>query len=268
MRIAHRIFHVCWVPCCAVALLVQTRTMHHEPPLSGWVDGFVFGGTLFGYHFNHTYGYYRAAAILAGLFAGICFLMAWKSAPHPTGWFFAGTMPFLFWLGYYGFTRNGKLGFRNLPRAKPLVVALTWAWVTVLLPLPAEPNASWFFLWLGRALFILALALGYDLVDTAYDQRHGLVTWTGRLGEKGALSLINRSLFLSGLCAVVHVGDGIPGISELFAQLISLVIGAWWLPFLLRKKTWEPWHKVLIDALMVLQVALVVLSQGGLILQP
>ena len=263
MRIVHRIFHVCWVPLCAVAMLIQTRTIFHLPPLSGWVDGFVFGGTLFGYHFNHTYGYYRAAAFLAGLFSCVCFVFAWKSALHPTSFLFAGTTPLLFWLAYYGGTRSGNSGFRNMPKAKPLVVALAWTWVTFLLPMP--PTGC-FFLCLGRFFFMLVLALGYDLVDTAYDHRHGLVTWAGNLGDKRAFSLINRCLLLSGLCAVANFGNGNVGFFELLALLFSLALSAWWLPLLLRKKTWEPWHKVLIDGLMILQVLLVVLSQGGLIL--
>lgn len=67
------IFGLFWIGGCALALMFQTRLMFHLPVSPSWLDGFVFGNTVFGYHFAHRQEGYRAAAWLLGGLGGLCF---------------------------------------------------------------------------------------------------------------------------------------------------------------------------------------------------
>lgn len=261
MTIPQRLFNICWIPFCALAMLTQTRVLLNIPPSFGWLDGFVFGATVFGYHFNHTHGYYRLGVSFAGFLGGICFLLAAFAAPDAVALGITVAVPLLFWWAYYGLTRTGETGLRALPLAKPVIIALTWAWVTVLLPMPVDRWSELIFMFFGRASFLFVLALGYDLVDTDYDRLHGLTTLTGTLGVDGSFVLIYSSLAFSGACFLANFNAGVFSFTVLLALLFSLGFTAVWLPFLIRERAWERWQKVLIDGVMVLQCVLVVLSR-------
>lgn len=249
-------FHLFWIACCSVSLLAQTRLLLGMPLELGWLDGFVFGGTVFGYHFTHPNQRFRIMAWGMGLLGGLCFLMI---QPKTFGAHWIVLAPVLFWLAYYGFQKPGNTGLRGHPIAKPLTIALSWAWVTVFLPTPPEQWTDLFFLFSGRAAFIFALALAYDLSDTAYDQRHGLKTLAGKLGTERTFALIYKSLLASGICVGINAYLGIYGISAALALLVSLVWSGLWLRYIWQQKAWEDWQKPLIDGLMVLQFLLVLL---------
>lgn len=263
MRMLRYLFNLFWIPCCALAMLAQTRALLDMPLKPGWMDVFVFGATLFGYHFNHAYGYYRLGVTFAGLFGAIAFVMVLLDAPAPLEWALTCIVPLLFWLAYYGVNRTGKTGLRSLPLAKPLAIGLAWAWVGVLLPLPAQQWPGLFFMFLGRAAFLFVLALGYDLADLDYDRRHGLRTLVGQLGVGRSFTLIYSGLAFGAICVLINYYLDILSVPSLAALFFSLLFSAWWLHFLLRKVSWVSWQKVLIDGLMVLQCMLVVLSQIG-----
>lgn len=254
MSLFRSIFQFFWIACCAVSMMVQTRLLLGFSSELDWLDGFVFGGTIFGYHFTNPNRYYRLLAWWMGVLAGICFLMA---TPVNFGVHWIGLSPVILWLAYYGFQKPGNKGLRGHTLAKPLTIALTWAWVTVLLPTPLEQWPELLFLLPGRTAFIFALALAYDLSDAAYDKSHGLTTLAGQLGNKGTLNLINSSLAFSGLCVGTNVIFHIYDYANGAALMISLIISAAWLRYMLQKKHWETWHKPLIDGLMVLQFLLV-----------
>ncbi len=253
------IFRLFWVACCAVALVMQTRLLLGLPLQPGWLDGFVFGGTVFGYHWTHPDKRYRLLAWGFGLLGGICFLIPLLDNPQEIRVHSISLAPVLFWLAYYGFQWPGKAGLRNILVAKPITVALTWAWVTVLLPTPYTQWSGLLYLLLGRAAFIFSLALAYDLSDEAYDQRHGLKTLTGRLGFEKSFVLINGSFALAALCVWANVVYDVYDIHLAAGLFISLLVCAVVLRFLLQKPSWESLQKPLIDALMVLQLLLVLL---------
>ncbi|MBC7775763.1 MAG: hypothetical protein H7246_10025 [Phycisphaerae bacterium] len=250
-------FQTFWIACCALSLMAQTRLLLGIPLTLGWLDGFVFGGTLFGYYCTHPNRWYRNVAWAAGFLGGICFLIPLVAAPEQIGAQLIVLTPVLFWLAYYGFQRPGNAGLRSRLLAKPLTIALTWAWVTVLLPTPFAEWPMLLFLLLGRAAFIFALALAYDLCDADYDLRHGLRTMTGALGFEKSIALIYKSLAFAGVCICVNLYFNIYDFPNGAGLAVSLGFSTWWLQYLLQKKDWESWQKPLIDGLMALQFLLV-----------
>lgn len=240
---------------CAVALLTQTLMLLGKPITIGFLQGFVFGGAVFGYHCTQPVRWVRNMAWAAGFVGAGCFLM-WTMAG---GQVWAALVPVLFWLAYYGFQRPGNQGLRTKLLAKPITVALAWAWVTVLLPLDYTDwrQALWMF-W-ERSAFVFALALAYDVSDEVYDRQFQLTTLAHRLPGKSIFLLINLGFGLSGVFICLGVISGIyqPGIAV--TLLLSLLFSSWWVRFLLKQHALQSWHKVLIDGLMLLQSALVLL---------
>lgn len=260
MRFILPFFQLFWVAFCALSLMAQTRLLLDQPLTPGWMDGFVFGGTVFGYHCTHPKRWFRSLAWGAGFLGGLCFLMPLFDSPASIGGQLMALTPVFFWLAYYGFQRPGNAGLRGRPFAKPLTIALTWAWVTVLLPTTVDQWPSLLFLVLGRAAFIFALALAYDLSDAEYDLRHGLSTLTRQLGFERSFELIYKSLALAGLCLGANLYFHIYELPKGLGLLVSLGLSAWWLRFLLQQKSWQAWQKPLIDGLMVLQFLLVMFA--------
>lgn len=259
MNLIRPFFQLFWVAFCALSLIAQTRLLLGQSTALGWMDGFVFGGTVFGYYCTHPKVLYRKIAWGAGFIGGICFLMPLIDSPRSFWGQLVGLVPIVFWLAYYGFKKPGNSGLRSQFLAKPLTIALTWAWVTVLLPtLPTQwPNLC--FLLLGRAAFIFALALAYDLCDSDYDHRIGLKTLTRKLGFERSFVLIYTSLALAGLCVGVNLYLQIYEFPKALGLFISLGFSVWWLRYLLQEKAWVAVQKPLIDGLMVLQFLLVLL---------
>lgn len=247
-------------------MLSQTRFVLGLPLAPGLLDGYVLGSTVFAYGFTHSDRRLKTASWLAGLFGGACYAVsAWAllSAPAqhiPEYWPLAALLPLLLWLLYYGLQRPGTAGLRGVPAAKPVVVGLTWAIVTVLLPLPEEHWSEASIMFSGRTLFIFALALAYDLSDLAYDRRHGLATLAGKIGAKGTFRLMDTALALAFLCYCTNFFLHVFPLYATAALIASLVFSAWWLRFLLRKSFSTGRQKLLIDALMPLQLLLIWLA--------
>ncbi|MDX1911485.1 MAG: UbiA family prenyltransferase [Saprospiraceae bacterium] len=246
-----------WVAACAVSLLAQTRCLLELPLMPGWIDGFVFGGTVFGYHCTHPDGRLRRIAWLFGLSGALSLLGYYFSAQSHTEAFVVIALSALCWLGYYGFQRPGNQGLRARPLAKPVVVAITWAFVTVLLPAPTSVWPMLGGVLLGRSGFVFALALAYDLHDLSYDQKHGLPTLAGRLGEKRTFSLIYAALFLSVIAVAFNLYLKVYSTGAALGLWLSLFACALLLPRFFQKKAFSPWRKTLIDALMPFQFLLV-----------
>ena len=132
---------------------------------------------------------------------------------------------------------------RNLPLLKVFLIALVWAAVTVLLPYWSEallPAGFPWLLFLRRFLFVLALALLFDIRDLPSDARAGVLTLPVALGiskarlvSYGALGLFCAlapvqlplclwlPLFVSGLAAAGVTAAAQPGRSDYFYSLLA-----------------------------------------------
>ncbi len=239
-----------WIGLCALAMLEQTCLLFGLPPASGYLAGFVFGGSVFAYHFTQPDPRRRVLAWGLALVAAGCF---WQM-PVLARW--VALVPLGVWGVYYGFRRPGTAGLRAHPVLKPLAVTLAWVWVTVLLPLEARQWGAAAVLFAGRSAFIFALALAYDLVDRDYDRRQGLDTLALRCGERGTLRLIGWALILSGACILLNFWLHHYAFATTFGLLLSLAFSAGILRSILRHAG-PAQQKYWIDGLMIAQFGLV-----------
>lgn len=257
-----------WIGICALSMLAQTRLLLDMSLRIDWLDGFVMGSVLFAYNFTHHDRPRKVIAWLAGLVGILCFIAPFLSdyvfrPVHSISsirmfyWQAAAVFPAILWLFYYGLKRPGNAGLRSIPVAKPLVVALAWGWVTVMLPVPPEYWSGVAGVLIGRTAFIFALALAYDLADLNYDRRHGLTTMAGNLGFHKTFRLIFSALLLAAVCSYVNFFLQIYGGNVAFVLFVSLAISMYWIRILLHKTAWQGWQKLLIDALMPLQFLMV-----------
>ena len=249
-RFASCFFQLWWIAACALAMVWQTRLLVSEVAPNPWFDGFVFGATVFGYNFAAPAAR-RWPAWALGLGAGYCFTQL------PLAQQLAALLPASIWIAYYGLHRPEANGLRRYPVLKPLAVALAWAWVTVWLPLPLSAWTAAVGLFVGRAAFIFALALAYDLCDRHYDRSKGLDTLVLQLGVGRSLRLIDAALLLAAGAIPANVLAGRYGAAAALALGLSLLFSRWTIRQLARRPEWGNWRKVLIDSLMLLQLALV-----------
>jgi len=245
---------ICWIGCCAVAMLGATRLLTREAVPVGWLDVFVFSATVFGYYFNTPARNRQWFVWSLGLPAFFSYFQLDFTVK------LAALLPALILASYYGWQRPGNAGLRRLLLVKPHAIAFAWSWVTVVLPLvPAHWDQA-AFLFAGRAGFIFALALAYDLHDRAFDLEHGLATLANQQ------NLVQTMRMFDGALAVAAVFAGldyyIAGVSfaATCARWVSLAASAVLVRYFLKNARLEPWRKMLIDGLMVLQWALIALA--------
>lgn len=246
-------FQLFWIGACALAMLWQTDLLLADTAPSIWLAGFVFGGTIFGYNFTASRRLRRVAWGI-GLMSAWCF---WHlSFAQQTG----AVIPVLIWLFYYDIRHPERAGLRKYPALKPIAIAVAWAWVTVLLPIPIHHWAHAAALFLGRAAFIFALALAYDLCDRVYDRRQGFVTLVLQIGPRNTFRLIDAALLLSAVCCFLNYAMGFYSVVSTLALSISLIISRPAIRTWVATVAWGDWRKVAIDGLMVLQMILVWIS--------
>jgi len=250
-----RFFKLTFIGICAISFLMQTRLLLGLSASPGFLDGLVFGGAIFGYHFTHPIRHLRATAWAAGVLGAVCGVF-WA---YNGGTVLGITIPVLLWMAYYGFQWPGNAGLRSRLWAKPLTVALAWAWITVFLPLPVAQWSGELVMFLERGAFVFALAIAYDVSDITYDRALKLSTLAQRLDGKGTFLLIYIALAVSGIFVSVAYTTGAYNLKTTFLLLFSLVFSGWWLRYLLQNNRLPPWQKILIDALVLLQGALVLL---------
>lgn len=249
-----------WTAVCAVAMMAQTRILIGEPGRSDLLTAFVLTSTLFAYNFVSRVRWQRWAAWASGIAAGWIFF--WLPPTVQAGVVASGVL----WALYYGLQRPGNAGLRARPLLKPFAVSASWAWVTVMLPV-LNSELAWSDIWgktawmfAGRAAFIFALALAYDLHDLDYDRQRGLDTLARRLDFGNTFWLIHMVLTLSAGCVAANFFLKNYPSNMTAALLLSLVLSAAGLRVLFRKSERTAWRKVWIDATMVGQFLLLAVA--------
>jgi 4-hydroxybenzoate polyprenyltransferase len=116
---------------------------------------------------------------------------------------------------------------RSVPLLKVFLIALVWSAVTVLFPLAdtgvaIETNAV-LLLWLRRFLFILALALLFDIRDYTYDRNTRTLTFPGLIGE-GYTRLLSLVLLGLYLLLAFYMEEGRVLISLISSVLVAALI--------------------------------------------
>ncbi|PKV67414.1 UbiA prenyltransferase family protein [Pontibacter ramchanderi] len=116
--------------------------------------------------------------------------------------------------------------FRSIPLLKVFLIALVWSAVTVLFPLidaAVTLDSSVMLIWLRRFLFILALALLFDIRDYTYDRHTRTLTFPGLLGEHYT-RFLSLGLLLLYLLLVLLTEEGEILIGLLSASLVAGLI--------------------------------------------
>ncbi|PVY39903.1 UbiA prenyltransferase family protein [Pontibacter virosus] len=122
--------------------------------------------------------------------------------------------------------RNRLKPFRSVPLLKVFLIALVWSAVTVLFPLidaSVALDSPVMLIWLRRFLFILALALLFDIRDYTYDRHTRTLTFPGLLGENYT-RFLSLGLLVLYLLLVLLTEEGEVLIGLLSAALVAGLI--------------------------------------------
>jgi hypothetical protein len=231
-----------FISICAFGLTVETYLltgMEVSLPMAG----FVFLATLFTYNISSVqrtwrgwrsgdalqpWGirYQRQLTLLALLSLGGALTLFFVYGLRVNLWFVlvlalisvGYTVPLFF---------PGVKPLRSVPLLKVFLIALVWSAVTVLFPLvdagAAIGSAPVLLLWLRRFLFILALALLFDIRDYTYDRRTRTLTFPGLLGE-GYTRLLSLGILLLYLVLTVWMEEGRVLLGLLSGTLVAALI--------------------------------------------
>ncbi len=125
-------------------------------------------------------------------------------------------------------TRGQRL--RDLAYIKIFLIAIIWAWVTIIVPFSYSKHPLWLvlILFVERALFVFAITLPFDVRDQQIDKNNEVPTLIHKLGEKQSYRLAFACLFLSTiLLCLLYLGGQISLIylsSLLASYLITYII--------------------------------------------
>ena len=211
-----------WIALGSLMLLFQTTLIYQQKIYFDALSGFVFSGTLFLYALHRIVGiskshayfqlerytvitrYKRHIQIYAALgatIATICFFLL----NRPTQ--LAIIVPGLLSLGYVLPVLGNKKRLRDLDNIKIFLVAIVWAWITVLLPAIAYdlvPRQGVFLSFIERCLFVFAITLPFDIRDLKVDAESAVATLPARWGvpqtKKVAIGLVLIALGINIYC--------------------------------------------------------------------
>ena len=164
------------------------------------------------------------------------------------------------------FKRHGRQleGLRRNLFLKNIILSLTWATSTVLLPIVLynfQPiTGEVVFMFARRFFFIYSLAVIYDLRDVEADTRVGMETIAVKFGEKltQQLSLVSLLLFV-----IFTVTDPFLAHPEMRPHAIALLLSAFGAALVILNTHYilnKSYYSLVVDAAMVLQFLLVLLS--------
>ena len=157
------------------------------------------------------------------------------------------------------FSLNGKkIGLRNIPGLKLILIGLVWALSSVLLPIIelkhthqidiSAYNTS--ILVLKRFLFIVAITIPFDIRDMFQDKVYGLKTIATVLGEKKALLACQLMLFSYLILLFLFRDNGFS--ADFFALSTTIILSGW----LIFKSKWERneyYYFLYLDGTLILQ---------------
>lgn len=195
-------------------------------------------------------------AVIAGLGTAWCFFQM------PFRVQVAAVLPSFFSLAYVLPFFGKQRRLRDFNQIKIYLVALVWAWVTVVLPIveaEIDFNTSHVLMYFERTLFVFAITLPFDIRDLNVDRHSKVSTIPAKIGVKKSNYL---GLILLGLgLALVLINTYLGFYSS--AICISLLISFISTGFLVRLSSpdrHDYFYSGLMDGTMVLQGALVCIT--------
>jgi len=211
-----------WIALGSLSLLWQTTLIYQERFYFDALTGFVFFGTLFLYALHRIVGISKSHAYfqlerysvitvhkrhiewyagIGALMATVCFFFLNRSTQ------LALIIPGIISLGYVLPILGNKKRLRDLNDIKIFLVALVWAWITVLLPAVEYdlfPGKGILLTFIERVLFIFAITLPFDIRDLQVDEQSAVRTLPARWGVKRtkqiAIGVIGMALTINIIC--------------------------------------------------------------------
>jgi 4-hydroxybenzoate polyprenyltransferase len=262
-----------WIATAALAMTVQTHLLLQSTWHWGALDGFIASGTLTIYALHrmvalriagghpqegrfeimqtfrwHIIAYAALSAIIAAYFY-------WQL---PAFLKLSLLVPNLIALGYVLPLLNGRR-LRDLPYLKIFLIALSWAWITVIAPAQSAGLAidgSILMMTIERACFIFAITIPFDIRDMAQDQQAAVNTLPGQWGILRAKKIALASLVLMVILVLLNYWLG----QYPFGVCLGLFLSAISSAILIWKATPEKhdyYFTGLLDGTMIIQFGLV-----------
>ncbi|AKD02665.1 UbiA family prenyltransferase [Pontibacter korlensis] len=264
---------------CGFALTVETYLLAGLP-VSWTMAVFVFLATLFTYNLssvqsilrrpcqqinknNPAWGqrHKRELAILGLVSIGAAVAAYFWSGIEINLWFLLHlavisvgyTVPVLY-------KRQRVKPLRSVPLLKVFLIAYVWAVVTAMFPLLDagmevwQPETLWLFL--RRFLFILALALLFDIRDYAYDRDTNTLTFPGWIGVRNT-KLISLTLLLLYVLLLISSEGG-----EVLWALVASAVGAALIVWYSSASRPRIYFAILADGAMLLHAGLVCVTMA------
>lgn len=169
-------------------------------------------------------------------------------------------VPAIISLGYVVPFLAQRKRLRDLNFVKIFLVAITWAWVTVLLPAVEYHlylHIPSFLIFLERGMFVFAITIPFDIRDLTIDQHNAVKTLPAYLGinnsKKLAIACLAIMLVLVYLnyCLTVYTTWQVAGF------ILSALISAW-LIMQSDRMMHDYYFTGLMDGMMILQFLLIV----------
>lgn len=191
--------------------------------------------------------------VAAGLMSLVFFLLL------PRNIQFLALLPIVLSAGYALPFLPGKRRLRDLAYLKVLLVAFSWAWVTIILP--AAQYDFWYnlpvcILFLARFCFILAIAITFDIRDLHIDQLQQVHTIPSQFGIKNTKLLALSFLILMLLFTWINYQLETYNLQQFLALLLSAILTA---TLILFAKTHynDYYYSGLLDGMILLQPVLI-----------
>jgi 4-hydroxybenzoate polyprenyltransferase len=214
------LFASLWIALCAYAFCLESCLILQTSWPSLVVQLFVFVATLCHYNIHYLFRtadanslrdrwtaqhrlWHAVNIVMAGAVAAGC--LVWMSGTEIAIVAVAALVSLLYSLPLL--PRGRRL--KQFGVLKPFVLAAVWALITVWLPAhQAEPHLL-FLVMLRRFVFMLVLCLAFDIRDIRKDREQNVMTIPVRCGERFTYRLIDLSLILFVILALlVEVDKG------------------------------------------------------------
>ena len=238
------LFTSLYISCCAVIMVYQAYSLIIDRPVNAYFAAFVFFSTVCSYNFHwaltpgtiapsqrlqwdEKHKSYHLLLSIAGLAgAAICFFFI---KDH---WFFIGIAAILTFL--YSAPKISFPPFQWLKKiaiGKTIFLAMTWTYVTAVLPILIEGNIATekaILFCAGQFFFIYAICILFDFRDREYDKAEGIRSMITYFNERGIDILFAISIIVFFALSILLNHAGIQWINIILLLVPAfLVIGSY-----------------------------------------
>ncbi len=256
-----------FIACCAVAMTWQTRLLIGENLAWTPLVGLIFCATLVIYALHRVVGmskvkdfldverfhviqtyqshilFYAALAVIGGM---ICFF--YLNITVQLALVIPALLSVAYVLPFFGKKREKRL--RDVHFIKIFLIALVWAYVTVLLPaieLDIWQEKRIWLMFAERSFFVFCITLPFDIRDLKVDKHNNVNTLPAKLGLKNTLRLAFLLMIIFVLLCYINYDDAA------FLALFISAISTYLLIYFSPKFTHDYYFTGLMDGTMIVQ---------------